>query len=610
MAGSIWDWSQTAASNDDADGDINWVEGQPARTVNNSARVMMQRVAQFNSDLSARTASTGAGGTYSLTTASPFTAYADGIVVGFTANHSNTSTATLNANTLGAKPIYAAGSPLIGGEIVSGAPYTLAYDTALNSGGGGWHLMAPTVPAQVAVRLIEVDVRDTQFAGGAPLNGIDDDDEAIQAAIDYSISLGSKYDGGSVLIRLPRGRLRIGASIDMTDAHGTALRGEGRGVTQLLGTGNFPIIKSTNVAADPLYKAEVRELTIQGPGYTNVLADGIQFAANNSCVIDVQVWACRNGISLSDSWQTRILQPCVDGQGGIASNVGLYFPDGTLSPIENAVKVIGGVVQGCISHGVRAESLSGAHFMGFESVGNGGYSAYIGDSPLGGDIKWISFIGCLFDTCDRLVVLRKGSSTVAERVHFSGTWMGFPTGSTAPAFDVDGFTESTFSADMIANVTYAGVFDNCSRICVRVDTVSGFDRLAAGASAFYINDTTHSRFDLGPVWRSSGSSASWAVEEAGTSALNLISGVVSDAGVYTIPGNGSRMDGCSTLGLTGLAVWPFPDHMTAVAKANIPAASSYFAGRMLMVTDEAGGYVPAFCDGTNWRRVTDRAIVS
>ena len=31
---------------------------------------------------------------------------------------------------------------------------------------------------------------------------------------------------------------------------------------------------------------------------------------------------------------------------------------------------------------------------------------------------------------------------------------------------------------------------------------------------------------------------------------------------------------------------------------------------MIFVSDEAGGAVPAFSDGTNWRRCTDRAIVS
>ena len=43
--------------------------------------------------------------------------------------------------------------------------------------------------------------------------------------------------------------------------------------------------------------------------------------------------------------------------------------------------------------------------------------------------------------------------------------------------------------------------------------------------------------------------------------------------------------------------------------ATLPTASTYQAG-MIMVTDETGGYTQAFSDGTNWRRVQDRAIVS
>ena len=34
------------------------------------------------------------------------------------------------------------------------------------------------------------------------------------------------------------------------------------------------------------------------------------------------------------------------------------------------------------------------------------------------------------------------------------------------------------------------------------------------------------------------------------------------------------------------------------------------AGTLIYVTDETGGAVPAFHDGTDWRRVTDRAVVS
>lgn len=42
--------------------------------------------------------------------------------------------------------------------------------------------------------------------------------------------------------------------------------------------------------------------------------------------------------------------------------------------------------------------------------------------------------------------------------------------------------------------------------------------------------------------------------------------------------------------------------------SGVPSAS--VAGRMIYVSNESGGAVPAFSDGTNWRRVTDRAIIS
>lgn len=42
--------------------------------------------------------------------------------------------------------------------------------------------------------------------------------------------------------------------------------------------------------------------------------------------------------------------------------------------------------------------------------------------------------------------------------------------------------------------------------------------------------------------------------------------------------------------------------------ATLPAAD--LPSRHIFVSDETGGAVPAFNDGTNWRRVTDRAVVS
>lgn len=44
--------------------------------------------------------------------------------------------------------------------------------------------------------------------------------------------------------------------------------------------------------------------------------------------------------------------------------------------------------------------------------------------------------------------------------------------------------------------------------------------------------------------------------------------------------------------------------------ATVPSASSNGAGSLIYVTDETGGATHASSDGTNWRRMSDRAIVS
>jgi hypothetical protein len=44
--------------------------------------------------------------------------------------------------------------------------------------------------------------------------------------------------------------------------------------------------------------------------------------------------------------------------------------------------------------------------------------------------------------------------------------------------------------------------------------------------------------------------------------------------------------------------------------ATVPSAGTMGAGAMIYVSNEAGGAVIAFSDGTNWRRVTDRVVIS
>jgi hypothetical protein len=44
--------------------------------------------------------------------------------------------------------------------------------------------------------------------------------------------------------------------------------------------------------------------------------------------------------------------------------------------------------------------------------------------------------------------------------------------------------------------------------------------------------------------------------------------------------------------------------------ATVPSAATVGAGTQIYVSNESGGGVPAFSDGINWRRVTDRAVIS
>lgn len=53
-----------------------------------------------------------------------------------------------------------------------------------------------------------------------------------------------------------------------------------------------------------------------------------------------------------------------------------------------------------------------------------------------------------------------------------------------------------------------------------------------------------------------------------------------------------------------------PAKLPSYTVAGVPSASTAGAGAMIYVSNESGGAVPAFSDGTNWRRVTDRVVVS
>lgn len=61
--------------------------------------------------------------------------------------------------------------------------------------------------------------------------------------------------------------------------------------------------------------------------------------------------------------------------------------------------------------------------------------------------------------------------------------------------------------------------------------------------------------------------------------------------------------------LDGSEVFTAPARLVEFTVATLPSASLWTSG-LIAVTNETGGYTVAFSDGTNWRRVQDRAVVS
>lgn len=148
---SIYSWSETADDNDDADVAINWQENQLPDTVNNSARAMMGRVAEYVADQGTQTVG-GTANAMTLTANSGFTAYGNGLRLTIKAASTNTTAVTLNVNSLGNKALRkvfrgAVDIALGAGDIQEGGVYQLIYDAAANSSAGAWIVTNPALSA-------------------------------------------------------------------------------------------------------------------------------------------------------------------------------------------------------------------------------------------------------------------------------------------------------------------------------------------------------------------------------------------------------------------------------------------------------------------------------
>lgn len=124
----INDWNVAAASNNSTPPD-GAPEGMNPSSVNDTIRENMAVMKRFYADLNGSVASTGSSNAYVVAANQTLTAYYDGLILGFDANHANTGAATVNVDALGAKTIKKHNDQdLASGDIEVGQKVVVIYD--------------------------------------------------------------------------------------------------------------------------------------------------------------------------------------------------------------------------------------------------------------------------------------------------------------------------------------------------------------------------------------------------------------------------------------------------------------------------------------------------
>lgn len=129
---------------------------------------MMQRTKEMLNDLGGVATVGGGANSLTLTAASAFIAYEDGLRVSFRAVADNTGASTLNVNGIGAKPIVkfttAGEAPLVGAELQQSGIHEAVYSQALNGTAGAWLLLNPSSVSVSAFALTLLDDADAAAA--------------------------------------------------------------------------------------------------------------------------------------------------------------------------------------------------------------------------------------------------------------------------------------------------------------------------------------------------------------------------------------------------------------------------------------------------------------
>jgi len=515
-----------------------------------------------------------------------------------------------------------------GGVAVWGYPPTLALPAEHLSGVGGDALYSPfpAVPGGYGRQYGEI-LGEVVFVNnyGAKGDGITDDTASIQAAV------GDIFDGSAPAktVVFPRGTYRISATIEVPP--NCILMGVGRYSTNVTGSliqqshdgvgvrfvrrnaapgslfhkgGAIRMAFSTAAGGGPSTKlvelgdsgnvstsvgcwnAFIRDCTLRynNSGY------GIYSAHSQEAIIDgnffqqVKFPIYYNTVVAS----CRITNNTLLDESGIAGAVGIFVRPGALGG-SVGLDICGNYIIG-FDEGARLVSIGGAHIEGnaFEGCrkdalhctqylldeatqdGNGCYSCHIDGNTF---INWAASAAAYY-----AIKLDYSKNNYIGRQCFQS-----PNGAAAGCIGYyDGGTANKTQDNIIVLPIVTGV--NTSVL-----------PLPTNSAITAQNRIIGSQYDQEQSLSADPSTAGWGLGEQGRRWYNhtalqwkrYINGVGAVVD-YDIASGGPVF--------------------RSYAKASLPSAAT--AGRFIYVTDEVGGATPAFSDGTNWRRVADRAIVA
>jgi microcystin-dependent protein len=294
---AFWSWSKTPASNATADATINWAEGQSPSSVNDSARAMMARTAEWRDDVSGTITTGGSSTAYTVTSNQGFDtlAHLNGAMIAFVPHTTCGATVTLNVDGLGAKPLRSSPGVELGtGTLIQGTPYAVTYD---NSDGAfylqGFFGNPFNIPIGGLMPYLGSSAPNSNFVlpFGQAIS------RTTYAALFSLISTTFGAGDGTTTFNLPdlRGRFIGGldnmggsAASRITVAggnfDGTALGGTGGAQNKTIAQGNLPNITLTTNITDPGHShalnMEVGGARGTGPGnMVDTLATGLSSAS-------------------------------------------------------------------------------------------------------------------------------------------------------------------------------------------------------------------------------------------------------------------------------------------------------------------------------------------